>query len=98
MRRRPQPKELALALRHSLPDFFDTHRPSIPSWAQAAPSPDPLSPDSPAPADEAEAEDLSYWASLKATLDREAAEDRREKQLAWERMRRRAEGIKESPA
>ncbi|BGP32586.1 hypothetical protein JCM10296v2_004367 [Rhodotorula toruloides] len=85
---------LAIGVRQSLPGFLDAHRPTIPSWAQPVPSPKPLAPDASATADDAEEEELSYFASLKAKLDQEAEEDRLEKQSAWERMRRRAEGIK----
>ncbi|GAA5843630.1 hypothetical protein JCM9279_000813 [Rhodotorula babjevae] len=64
---------LALALQHRLPGVFDEHRPSVPSWAQ----PSSTSRRTDAPADPAtEAEELSYWASVKETLDREAEEDR----------------------
>ncbi|BGP02489.1 hypothetical protein RTBOTA2_003808 [Rhodotorula toruloides] len=89
---------LAIGVRQNLPGFLDAHRPTIPSWAQPAPSPEPLDPNAPAPSDEAEEEELSYFASLKAKLDQEAEEDRLEKQLAWDRMRRRAEGIKGASA
>ncbi|GAA6048590.1 hypothetical protein JCM3770_002044 [Rhodotorula araucariae] len=70
---------LALALQHRLPGVLDAHRPVVPSWALPSSSP-VLSPDAPAPADPAkEEEELSYWASVKETLDREAEEDRRER-------------------
>ncbi|BGP25121.1 hypothetical protein Rt10032_c09g4059 [Rhodotorula toruloides] len=89
---------LAIGVRGSLPVFLDAHRPTIPSWAQPASSPEPLGPDAPAPSDDAEEEELSYFASLKAKLDQEAEADRLEKRLAWERMRRRAKDINRSPA
>ncbi|GAA5896863.1 hypothetical protein JCM8208_007110 [Rhodotorula glutinis] len=86
---------LALALQHRLPGVFDEHRPSVPSWAQ----PSSTSRTTDAVADPAtEAEELSYWASVKETLDREAEEDRVERRGAWERTRRRASAVGEERA
>ncbi|GAA5983807.1 hypothetical protein JCM10908_005934 [Rhodotorula pacifica] len=91
-------ESLALALQHRLPSVFDAHRPSIPDWA----TPSSSSSSSPPPAvetsslreQETEAEELSYWSSIKETLDREAEENRREKRSAWEeRVRRRAAAL-----
>lgn len=37
---------------------------------------------------------MSYWASVKETLDREAEENRRERRRAWEeRVRQRAAAL-----
>lgn len=87
---RPQLEGLALALQHRLPGVFDEHRPTVPAWAQ----PSSTSRTTDAPSDPAtEAEELSYWASVKETLDREAEEDRVERRGAWERMRKRASAV-----
>ncbi|BGP48655.1 hypothetical protein JCM10450v2_004531 [Rhodotorula kratochvilovae] len=83
---------LALALQHRLPGVFDEHRPSVPSWALPSSSSSSHTLDTP-PDPAKEAEEMSYWASVKETLDREAAEDRAERRSAWERMRRRAEAV-----
>ncbi|GAA5945141.1 hypothetical protein JCM3775_004868 [Rhodotorula graminis] len=86
---------LALALQHRLPGVFDEHRPSVPAWAQ----PSSTSRTTDAVADPAtEAEELSYWASVKETLDREAEEDRVERRGAWERMKKRASAVGETRA
>ncbi|BGP16740.1 hypothetical protein JCM10213_009157 [Rhodosporidiobolus nylandii] len=85
---------LALALSHHVSPVLDANRPSLPAWAL------PSSGDSPSdvvaspqiPADEEE--ELSYWASIKQELDKEAEERKKERAGAWERMKRRAEELK----
>ncbi|TKA58121.1 hypothetical protein B0A53_00523 [Rhodotorula sp. CCFEE 5036] len=89
-------ESLALALQHRLPSVFDAHRPSLPDWATPSSSPQaessPLEQESSEVKDkEEEEEEMSYWASVKETLDREAEENRRERRTAWEeRVRQRA--------
>ncbi|GAA5864186.1 hypothetical protein JCM3774_001250 [Rhodotorula dairenensis] len=85
-------ESLALALQHRLPSIFDAHRPSIPEWATPSSS-TTASPEANVEqvADSAEEEEMSYWDSIKETLDREAEENRRERRAAWEeRVRQRA--------
>ncbi|GAA6005992.1 uncharacterized protein JCM10292_005639 [Rhodotorula paludigena] len=84
-------ESLALALQHRLPGVFDAHRPTVPAWALPSAQPAAEAP-SVSSADAAkEEEELSYWTSIKETLDREAEENRRERRGAWERMRRKAQ-------
>ncbi|GAA6043471.1 hypothetical protein JCM8097_000727 [Rhodosporidiobolus ruineniae] len=93
---------LALELSHRVTPFLHDNRPSVPAWALPSssssstdsPSPSPDSSSAPASDPDASAEaqeELSYWASIKETLDREAEERKVERKSAWERMRRRAE-------
>ncbi|GAA5862914.1 hypothetical protein JCM8547_003619 [Rhodosporidiobolus lusitaniae] len=84
---------LALALQHQVSPVLDSHRPSLPSWALPSAKPDSppasSSPNSPDATPDGE-EELSYWASLKEELDREAEERKAERRAAWERMKRKA--------
>ncbi|GAA5967541.1 hypothetical protein JCM11641_005689 [Rhodosporidiobolus odoratus] len=87
---------LALALSHHVTPVLDANRPTLPSWALPShSSPDTLD-DRVTPAEEEE--ELSYWSSIKQELDKEAEENKRERQGTWERMRRRAEGLKTGKA
>ncbi|GAA5820804.1 hypothetical protein JCM11251_003168 [Rhodosporidiobolus azoricus] len=87
-------ESLALALSENVSPVLDANRPSLPSWA--LPSPKTTSDSSVASFIPQEEEDeLSYWQSIKDTLDKEAEESKVERRTAWERMRRRAEELRE---
>ncbi|GAA6062973.1 hypothetical protein JCM10212_005732 [Sporobolomyces blumeae] len=91
---------LSLALTHQVSPTLDEHRPSLPSWAlpstwsstrstegsQSRTASGRLDEDE----DATEREELSYWAQVKETLDREAEEKKRDRRAAWERMRAQA--------
>ncbi|GAA5916267.1 hypothetical protein JCM5296_002635 [Sporobolomyces johnsonii] len=84
-------ESLSLELTHRVSPFLVSHRPSLPAWALPSESVS-STPDS---TDDhpTNQEELSYWAQFKQTLDQEAEERRRERQIAWERMRARAAEI-----
>ncbi|GAA5999685.1 hypothetical protein JCM10207_005868 [Rhodosporidiobolus poonsookiae] len=87
-------ESLALALQHRLPPVLGDNRPSLPAWLLPSPKPaDATSPGADPDASSEAQEELSYWASIKETLDREAEERKVERQGAWERMRKRAEEL-----
>ncbi|KWU42023.1 hypothetical protein RHOSPDRAFT_27242 [Rhodotorula sp. JG-1b] len=91
-------ESLALSLQHRLPSVFDAHRPSLPDWATPSSSSQaeslPLEQGSSEIKDKEAEEEMSYWASVKETLDREAEENRRERRRAWEeRVRQRASAL-----
>ncbi|KAK4048285.1 hypothetical protein OIO90_005904 [Microbotryomycetes sp. JL221] len=86
-------ESLALALSHSVPNKIENHRPTIPSWIkpkdkdQFDKSTTTTTTTTKDDEKESEEEELSYWSSLKETLDREAFEMKLQRQKAWNELK-----------
>ncbi|KAL8293631.1 hypothetical protein RQP46_000332 [Phenoliferia psychrophenolica] len=81
-------ESLSLALSHSLPGVFSSHRPALPAWA-LPPTKEASTPGD-EEANEEHKEGVAYWVHVKETLDREAEEMKLERRRAWEKLRAKA--------